>query len=130
VTASNGSIRERRRAGAAVRWALGLATAAMIVWLAVRHGADLPRIRLPQLAEEPAIEYHGMAVPAVPPRRDDCLPSHCCDSFEGDSGGNLGAYAAVRFLLDFLLNPGSDGLHRKTLQCCVPRSFSKQSVVQ
>ncbi len=46
VTASNGSIGERQRAGAAVRWALGLATAAMIVWLAVRYWDDLRRIDL------------------------------------------------------------------------------------
>lgn len=46
VTASNGSIGERRRARAAVRWALGPATAAMIVWLAVRYWDDLRRIDL------------------------------------------------------------------------------------
>lgn len=46
VTASNGSIGERRRAGAAVQWLLGLATAAMIGWLAVRYWDDLRRIDL------------------------------------------------------------------------------------
>ncbi len=46
VTGSDGSIGERRRTGAGVRWLLGLATAAMIVWLAVRYWDDLRRIDL------------------------------------------------------------------------------------
>ena len=46
VTGPDGSIGERRRAGTAVRWALGLATAAMIVWLAVRYWDDLRQIDL------------------------------------------------------------------------------------
>ena len=36
----------RRRTGTVVRWALGLATAAMIVWLAVRNWDDLRRVDL------------------------------------------------------------------------------------
>ncbi|MCY3949576.1 MAG: lysylphosphatidylglycerol synthase transmembrane domain-containing protein [Acidimicrobiaceae bacterium] len=46
VTGSDGSIGERRRTGVGVRWLLGLATAAMIVWLAVRYWDDLRRIDL------------------------------------------------------------------------------------
>ncbi len=46
VTGSDDSIGERQRSGTAVRWALGLATAAMIVWLAVRYWDDLRQIDL------------------------------------------------------------------------------------
>ena len=46
VTRSNGSIGERQRSSTAVRWVLGLATAAMIVWLAVRYWDDLRQIDL------------------------------------------------------------------------------------
>ena len=46
MTGSDGGIGERQRAGTAVRWALGLATAAMIVWLAVRYWDDLRQIDL------------------------------------------------------------------------------------
>lgn len=46
VTRRDGSIGERQRSGAVVRWLLGLATAAMIVWLAVRYWGDLRRIDL------------------------------------------------------------------------------------
>ncbi len=46
VSGSNGSIGERQRSGAAVRWALGSATGAMIVWLAVRYWNDLRQIEL------------------------------------------------------------------------------------
>ena len=44
VTGPNGGIREQQRSGTAVRWALGLATAAMIVWLAIRYWDDLRQI--------------------------------------------------------------------------------------
>ena len=46
MTGSDGSIVVRQRRGAVVRWVLGLATAAMIVWLAVRYWDDLRRIDL------------------------------------------------------------------------------------
>ena len=46
MTGSNGSFGESRRSGAVVRWVLGLATAAMIVWLAVRYWDDLRQIDL------------------------------------------------------------------------------------
>ena len=46
VSGSDGSLAERQRSGTAVRWTLGLATAAMIVWLAVRYWDDLRRIDL------------------------------------------------------------------------------------
>ena len=46
VTGSNDSVDERRRVGTVGRWLLGLATAAMIVWLAVRYWDDLRQIDL------------------------------------------------------------------------------------
>ena len=46
MTGSDDSIGVRQRSGTAVRWALGLATAAMIVWLAVRYWDDLRQIDL------------------------------------------------------------------------------------
>ncbi len=46
MTGSDGGFGERQRSAAAVRWALGLATGAMIVWLAVRYWDDLRQIEL------------------------------------------------------------------------------------
>ncbi len=46
VTGSDGGTGERQRSGTAVRWAVGLATAAVIVWLAVRYWDDLRQIDL------------------------------------------------------------------------------------
>ena len=46
VTGTDGSIGIRQRSGTAVRWALGLATVAMIVWLAIHYRDDLRQIDL------------------------------------------------------------------------------------
>jgi hypothetical protein len=46
VTGSNRSVGEWQRSGTAIRWVLGLATAAMVVWLAARYWDDLRQIGL------------------------------------------------------------------------------------